>query len=333
MGETVPSASTWSHYLNVTSPLVLKSPNKQKQYSVEEIRQWYSQQGVTITSENVYFFGDRTENMAPFAELSFNAREISCGSRDPGLYAGSGMVGYCGARPEEIVREKGISNCAPQKCEEEEGGDNSTATAQARLCVFDIDRTLTGSQGDTTTCPNNRELQGVHDNGYGSGNLTLSALAAIGINTTFCGGCYLGICSAGDADGDDSEERQVLLNDVLRSTPFDEIRKTVPSASAWSLYDNVTSPLVLRSPNKMKQYSVEDIREWYAKQGICISSESVHFFGDRNENMAPFAEMSFNAREISCGSRDPVLYNGSGMVGYCGATPEEVVPDSGIAQC
>merc|ERR1712048_828715 len=199
--KTVPSASTWSDYENVTSPLVLRSPNKQKQLSVEEIRQWYSQQGVTITSENVYFFGDRTENMAPFAELSFNAREISCGSRDPGLYAGSGMVGYCGARPEEIVRDKGISNCVPQKCEEE-GGDNSSATAQACLCVFDIDRTLTGKQGDTTTCPNNTELSGVHDNGYGSGNLTLSALAAIGINTTFCGGCYLGICSAGDADGE-----------------------------------------------------------------------------------------------------------------------------------
>jgi len=174
--------------------------------------------------------------------LGFNAREISCGSRDPDLYAGSGMVGYCGARPEEIIQGKGISNCVPQKCEEE-GGDNSTATAQPCLCVFDIDRTLTGKQGDTTTCPNNTELSGVHDNGYGSGNLTLSALAAIGINTTFCGGCYLGICSAGDADGEGSEERDVLVNEVLRSTPFDELRKTVPSASAWSHYQNVTSPL------------------------------------------------------------------------------------------
>merc|ERR1712178_236047 len=138
---------------------------------------------------------------------------------------------------------------------------------------------------------------------------------------------------AGDADGDDSEERAVLLNDVLRSAPFDELRKKVPSASTWSSYTNVTSPLVLRSPNKQKQYSVEDIREWYAKQGICISSESVYFFGDRVENMAPFAEMNFNAREISCGSRDPVLYNGSGMVGYCGATPEEIAPDEGTFQC
>merc|ERR1711953_1566283 len=150
---------------------------------------------------------------------------------------------------------------------------------------------------------------------------------------TFCGGCYLGICSAGDADGDDSEEREALLSDVLRSAPFDELRRTVPSASTWSLYDNVTSPLVLRSPNKLKQNSVEDIREWYSQQGICISSENVHFFGDRTENMAPFAEMKFNAREISCGSRDPVLYSGSGMVGYCGARPEEVVPEKGISSC
>jgi len=91
--------------------LVLRSPNKQKQYSVEDIREWYSEQGLCIPSENVYFFGDRTENMAPFAEMSFNAREISCGSRDPDLYAGSGMVGYCGARPEELVWQKGIAQC------------------------------------------------------------------------------------------------------------------------------------------------------------------------------------------------------------------------------
>jgi hypothetical protein len=199
--------------------------------------------------------------------------------------------------------------------------------------VFDIDRTLTGHQGDTSTCPNNTELPGVHDNGYGSGNLTLSALAAIGINTTFCGGCYLGICSAGDADGEGSDERDVLVNEVLRSTPFDELRKIVPSASTWSHYQNVTSPLVLRSPNKQKQYSVEDIRNWYAKQDICIPSEKVYFFGDRTENMVPFVEMNFNAREISCGSRDPDLYDGSGMVGYCGARIEEVVQENGIAQC
>merc|ERR1712151_853021 len=215
--RTVPSASTWSLYDNVTSPLVLRSPNKLKQNSVEDIREWYSHQGISISSENVYFFGDRTENMAPFAEMKFNAREISCGSRDPVLYSGSGMVGYCGATPGEIVSDKGISNCAPQTCAPEKERSETPSC----LCVFDIDRTLTGKQGDTTTCPRNRVIEGVHDNGYGSGNLTLSALAAVGINTTFCGGCYLGISSAGDADGEDSEEREVLLNDVLRSTPFD----------------------------------------------------------------------------------------------------------------
>merc|ERR1712048_1188556 len=143
------------------------------------------------------------------------------------------------------------------------------------------------------------ELSGVHDNGYGSGNLTLSALAAIGINTTFCGRCYLGICSAGDADGEGSDERDVLVNNVLRSTPFDELRQKVPSASTWSHYENVTSPLVLFSPNKKKQLSVEEIRQWYSQQGVTITSQNIYFFGDRTENMAPFADLNFNAREIS----------------------------------
>eukprot|EP00928_Gymnodinium_smaydae_P099476 TRINITY_DN9506_c0_g1_i1.p2 TRINITY_DN9506_c0_g1~~TRINITY_DN9506_c0_g1_i1.p2 ORF type:complete len:174 (-),score=31.66 TRINITY_DN9506_c0_g1_i1:72-593(-) len=53
--------------------------------------------------------------MRPFEHSGFSAREISCGVRDQDLYWGSGMVGYCGATPEEIVRVTGISNCNPCK--------------------------------------------------------------------------------------------------------------------------------------------------------------------------------------------------------------------------
>jgi len=218
------------------------------------------------------------------------------------------------------------SDCGQNKSETE-------GSRKACLCVFDIDRTLTGRQGDVDTCPRNLVLPGVPDNGYGSGNLTLSALAAIGINTTFCGQCYLGICSAGDADGENSEERVVLLEQVLRSGPFDELRKKVPSASMWSYSGNIHSPLVLGHGHSVKHHAVEDIRKWYADQGACISSSNVHFFGDWADYVEPFKEMGFNAREISCGSRDHHLYRGSGIVGYCGARPEEIVEEKGIHQC
>merc|ERR1712187_922882 len=51
------------------------------------------------------------ENIPHFQELGFNAREISCETRDEKLYGGSGMVGFCGARPEEIIRKQGIYSC------------------------------------------------------------------------------------------------------------------------------------------------------------------------------------------------------------------------------
>merc|ERR1712019_40531 len=83
------------------------------------------------------------------------------------------------------------------------------------LCVFDIDRTLTGAQGRVDQCPRNREITGVHDNAYGHGWLTLSALSVAGIDSTFCNQCHLGVCSAGDAGGSNSNERAYLLDHVL----------------------------------------------------------------------------------------------------------------------
>ena len=71
---------------------------------------WYAGQGITIPPQKVYFYGDRTENIGPFADKGYNAREISCGSRDYSLYA-NGMVGYCGARVSEIVDTPGVAGC------------------------------------------------------------------------------------------------------------------------------------------------------------------------------------------------------------------------------
>ena len=45
------------------------------------------------------------------------------------------------------------------------------------LCVFDIDRTLTGQQGAGSRCPLNKEIPDVWDSAYGGGRLSLSAAA------------------------------------------------------------------------------------------------------------------------------------------------------------
>ena len=80
-----------------------------------DILTWYQQQGISIPPEKVHFFGDRTENIGPFAWKGFNAREISCSERDYELYGGSGMVGLCGAAVEEIVDTPGVEQCSSQR--------------------------------------------------------------------------------------------------------------------------------------------------------------------------------------------------------------------------
>merc|ERR1711963_1014060 len=59
------------------------------------------------------------------------------------------------------------------------------------LCIFDMDRTLTGSQEDIDECPENRVVWSEWDDAYEGGRLTLSDLGQ-NIRRTFCGECHLG---------------------------------------------------------------------------------------------------------------------------------------------
>ena len=187
------------------------------------------------------------------------------------------------------------------------------------LCVFDIDRTLTGKQGAVNTCPGNKEVQGIWDSAYGGGWLTLSdAAEALASGKTFCKKCYLGIVSHGIASGDGSAERSYLLEHVLISKPFSELAAANGQAKHWSASGQVVSPLVLGWPDGQKQNAVTGILNWYAQVGINIPKRKVYFFGDRTENIPPFQGTGYNAREISCQSRDYSI--GNGIVGLCGAT-------------
>jgi len=69
------------------------------------ILDWYlSALQVFIRPEDEYFFDDEARNLAGFAGLGMNARQISCGTRD-------GDIGLCGAHPDEIVLGKGVAPC------------------------------------------------------------------------------------------------------------------------------------------------------------------------------------------------------------------------------
>lgn len=197
----------------------------------------------------------------------------------------------------------------------------------ACLCVFDIDRTLTMKQGGGPCAGG--AVMGVSDTAYGGGVLTLST-AAGAVSSTFCGSCHLGVVSHGDASGDGSPERSVLVEKVLSSGPYIELRASTPAAAVWSASPAVRSPLVVKSPDGLKQNDVERIVEWYESVGVLIPRSSVYFFDDRPDNVAPFKGSGFNAKQISCASRDTSM---GGIVGLCGATAQEIAPVTGVHNC
>jgi len=469
-----PDASKWSGSSRVHSNLVLGWPDREKQDAVRGIVEWYATQGVVVPPSRVHFFGDRVENIPPFAGTGFNAREISCGSRDYSIH--HGMVGLCGARVEEIVDTPGVATCSSQggheldsspgrdgtnlgicqgDCDRDEDCSGNLRCFQRRslepvpgctgtginavdycyapptvppqppsppppvpspsptptpsvisgepspspppvpspsptptpsvtsgepspsplpvpspspaptpsatsgepfpspspavpspnpapsspvtsgepcLCLFDIDRTLTAKQGSSSSqCPGSQIRHGTYDNAYGGGWLTLSEVGAAGLSTTFCGACYLGVVSHGNAGGAGSREREYLTAHTLVTQTYSNFSASHPDACTWSGSSTVQSNLVLGWPDREKQDAVRGIVEWYATQGVVVPSSRVHFFGDRTENIGPFAGTGFNAREISCGSRDYSIHHG--MVGLCGARLEEIVDTPGVATC
>jgi hypothetical protein len=192
------------------------------------------------------------------------------------------------------------------------------------LCIFDVDRTLTGAQRSAKHCPRNKEIPGVWDSAYAGGILTLSALASEGLGGTFCNVCYLGIITAGSATGWNSPERKVFSEKVLKSSAMAKIK-----GPGWCNAGQECT-FITGKRDRTKQEAVPQLLRWYAGQGVEILGTNVFFFGDRRENIPKFAGTGYNAKEISCGSRD---YTRGNAIGYCGATPEEIKPDRGITLC
>lgn len=184
------------------------------------------------------------------------------------------------------------------------------------LCAFDVDRTLTGKQGlRAPTCPGNSVVPGVGDPAYGGGVLTLSEVGQA-VQRTFCGGCYVATVSHGDAGG--PVEQAVLLQ---------HLRGVETPPNVWSYGCRVRSPLVLGCAEGQKQLAVRAIIDWYrTNRRVSIADADVYMFDDREDNVSPFRLTRFNARQISCPTRD-------GPVGLCGAALWEIQRTPGVHTC
>lgn len=200
-------------------------------------------------------------------------------------------------------------------------------TSTACLCVFDIDRTLTGQQSLVApTCPNNTVIPGVDDDAYDKGTLTLSQIA-LKMNETFCSTCYLGIISAGDASGaasGKSNEGDKLVEVLQKGGMLH------PDAT-WSPISKADSPLITKWADGSKQNAIAPIIAWHLQRKIYIPDNKVWFFDDRAGNVQPFASTAWNARQVSCATRD--LSHEKGIIGLCGSTLYEVNNGTGVVLC
>jgi len=194
----------------------------------------------------------------------------------------------------------------------------------ACLCLFDVDRTLTGEQGAVKSCPGNEEVPGVMDTWHStSGTMVLSSLAQ-GIERTFCSRCFRGAVSTSKVGGEGSENREVVVQ-VLGGA---EASLSEKWSSAPAHGTEARSPLVVGAVEGQQHEAARSIVSWFmSKHGITISDDHVHFFSDRRTSVLPFNSTSFNARQVSCKTRS------DGGIGLCGAVVAEIVEDVGVALC
>lgn len=195
------------------------------------------------------------------------------------------------------------------------------------LCIFDVDRVLTGAQGKSSECPNAKVQKGVPDTAYGGGTLMLSE-AGSNLGKTFCAKCFHGIVGAGELSGAVSAERDVIFNNVVgpaNMTLTSEWQDFYPHSQTFE------SSLVLGWPDGRKHIAVKNIIDWFMNEkNIFIPDEQVHFFDDRLINIEQFEGSGYNARQVSCSSRDP--HDGN-VIGLCGAALDEIVRAKGVSTC
>jgi len=221
-------------------------------------------------------------------------------------------VGYNGTRQHPPTSAFNRSKHA-EKDEEGQEGAKGSGLSNRCLCLFGLNRVLTGLQGDTCG-GRNRIIHGIRDYAYGgSGPLTLSALGVAGVDSTFCNNCELGIVTAGSGGGDRRKRRLAkIFNGRV--------------GYRWSKWPSVSSPIVASCPGRIKDRCAESIRGYYRGKGKHISKSKVYLFDDKGSNVRGFQGSGMNAVQVSCDSRD---HNW----GACGARPCEIRAHVGILPC
>mmetsp|Transcript_61397 Transcript_61397/g.180094 ORF Transcript_61397/g.180094 Transcript_61397/m.180094 type:complete len:380 (-) Transcript_61397:33-1172(-) len=231
----------------------------------------------------------------------------------PGLNNNSSMADF-----QRLFERKGYFGCQ-KPCKGDEVPAKALPLDQC-LCLFDVDRTITGKQGNQGWCPNNKVFGGILDDAYGGGDLALSVLGQ-NLLGTFCGACHLGIVSMGGAGG--PQEKEVIAMQVMGGK----------AGSTWSgpggpgLNGSIISPLVIGCANQFKARCSKGIVDWYARaRGVHIPPQEVYFFDDTTGNTRGFADFGFNARQVSCPTR-------AEPIGLCGGLPWEIQRVKGIFDC
>ncbi|CAJ1397487.1 unnamed protein product [Effrenium voratum] len=204
---------------------------------------------------------------------------------------------------------------------------------QSCLCLFDVDRTLTGQQDlGAPQCPVNQVLSGIKDTAYSGGDLTLSQVGQ-SMAGTFCTQCYVGIVTAGDASGANSQERAALVQRLASRGKLLSQEWSGPSAAgqprrACKASDVFQSTLVAGCLDGTKQEAAKALLTMLSMRGIGILPSNVWLFDDRADNIHPFQGSGMNARQISCASRDHRM-----GTGVCGATNQEIQEQPGVKLC
>lgn len=184
------------------------------------------------------------------------------------------------------------------------------------LCLFDVDRTLTSKQGFANMCPGSEVHTGVKDPAFGGGDLVISPVGA-NMEETPCNKCKLGVISQGQVGG--AKEKKIVLSGL----------KDV--GTVWSTPEHVKSPLVHGCADGEKPKCAQSILKWYATEvNVHIPPKNVFFFDDQDGNVDGFAQFGYNAKQISCTSRDKSMRN---SVGVCGAQLNEIFLEQGIQSC
>lgn len=162
-----------------------------------------------------------------------------------------------------VAKALGMESLFNQSLSTKSGVGSGTQSRNC-LCIFDIDRTITGRQSDTRRCPGNRVVGG-NDDAYGGGPVTLSHLGQHVYNTWCSRDCHVRAISAHH-----------------RARP------------------NIPVPQNILSCNK--GCKARKARRMARELGVRKSE--VYMFDDKASNIWPFQGTGMNAHQVSCGSRE-----------------------------